>query len=277
MKGVAGHLRSQFRERARGLVLTLGGTLPMRRTNFDVRLLYGHSIAPADIPTFRRTLKFLRQHFEFVSNEEAVDLLRDERPPTGRYIAFSFDDGFRDNYEILAPTLHDHGASACFFLVSNFIDCTEMYRRKIVSERFRCALDRMPMSWQMVRELASAGFEIGAHTADHFDLSELAPLDAERQMVDAKQAIEAACNRPCRLFAWPYGTLRHFPSRLLPIAEREFDLIFSAVRSVRQLPSNSALVNRDHFEPRWPLSHVRFFVRSPKAHQAAALRRQPLE
>jgi len=276
MKGVVGQLRSQVRERARGLVLTLGGSLPMRRANFDVRLLYGHSIATADIPAFRRTLRFLRQHFEFVSNEEAVALLRDDQPPGGRYLALSFDDGFRDNYEILAPALHDHGATACFFLVSNFIGCTEDYRCKIVSERFRCALDRKPMSWQMVRELVSAGFEIGAHTADHFDLSELDPLDAERQMVDAKQAIEAACNRPCRLFAWPYGALRHFPTRLFPIAEREFDLIFSAVRSVRHLPSNSAIVNRDHFEPGWPLTHVRFFVRSPKARQATTRKLQPL-
>lgn len=264
MKDVVTRVRSSVRGHIRGCVLTIGGSLPLRPARFDVRFLYGHTISLADVPAFRRTLKALALQFEFVSNEAAVNLLRDERPPAGRYLALSFDDGLRDNYDTLAPILDEAGARACFFVVTNFIDCDEAYRRQIVSERLRCPIDSLPMSWQMVRELLSAGFEIGAHTADHFDLSALSAIEAERQVLESKKAIEAQCSQACRLFAWPYGTLRHFPPKLMASAERAFDATFSALRSTSRTCLDGRAINRDHFEPGWPLSHVRYFLRSQK-------------
>lgn len=263
-------LRSTIRHHVRNCVLTVGGFLPLRRARFDVRFLYGHSISPAQIPAFSRTLAFLRQHYEFVSNEAAANLLREDAPPPGRYVAMSFDDGFRDNYEIIAPMLDEVGACACFFVVTNFIDCNESYRLQLVNERLRCSRDQIPMTWRMVRDLVSAGFEIGAHTTDHFDLSTLSPAEAERQILGSKDAIEAQCCRPCRLFAWPYGTLNHFPSSLMPAAERQFEAIFSAVRSASRATLNGCAINRDHFEPGWPVSHVRYFMRSRKTGTAVA-------
>jgi len=264
MKGVANRLRSTVRQHIRSCVLTVVGSLPVRRASFDVRFLYGHSISPADVPAFRRTLKVLRQQFEFVSNKEAASLVRDKTPPAGCYVALSFDDGFRDNYEILAPILDEVGARACFFVVTNFIDCDETYRRQIVTERLRCSPRSMPMSWQMVRDLLTAGFEIGAHTTDHFDLSTLSVTAAKSQILESKIAIEAQCSRPCRLFAWPYGTLTHFPLHLMTTAECEFDATFSALRSISRTALDGRAINRDHFEPGWPLSHVRYFMRSQK-------------
>jgi len=253
-------------------VLSIGGLLPLRHPRFDVRFLYGHSIEPSQRAAFRRTLDLLRRNYEFVSNEAAANLLSDDRPSAGRYVALSFDDGFKDNYDIIAPMLDEAGARACFFLVTNFIGCDDAYRTTIVRERFRCSQDRAPMSWHMVRDLAAAGFEIGAHTTDHFDLSALPVAEAERQILASKQAIEDQCGRPCRLFAWPYGTLSHFPSVLMSTAAHGFRATFSAVRSASRTTLNGRAINRDHFEPGWPLSHVRYFMRSPKSDAAPARR-----
>ncbi len=76
--------------------------------------------------------------------------------------------------------------------------------------------------------------------------------------------IEAQCNAPCRFFAWPYGRAEQFPSALVAIAKREFDATFSAIRSRELFSYDGAVLNRDHFEPGWRTSHVRYFVRSPK-------------
>jgi peptidoglycan/xylan/chitin deacetylase (PgdA/CDA1 family) len=229
-----------------------------------VRFLYGHSLNSKGRTRFRRTLRELRRHFEFVSNMDAVRLLRDPTPPAGRYLAFSFDDGFRDNYELVAPLLHEAGARACFFLVSNFVGCNEEYRRSIIEDRLRCRPSQLPMSWDMVRELRAAGFEIGAHTTDHHNLASLSLDEAVLQIRQSKRAIEAESGAKCKLFAWPYGTAATFPEALLAAVRCEFDAIFSAIRHSRPLALNGAVVNRDHFEPGWPTTHVRFFVRSPK-------------
>lgn len=252
------------REASRAAFLSVAGLLPFKRRAFEVRFLYGHSLQAAHVSRFRRTLRFLRQHYEFITNTVAVDLLRQDQPPLGRYLALSFDDGFKDNYDFIAPLLLEMGATACFFVTSNFIDCTEDYRRTIVRQRLQCPDDRMPMTWDMVRELCSAGFEVGAHTADHYDLASLPAHESAEQILSARQMIEAQCRVPCRFFAWPYGRSQHFSLALAAIAKREFDATFSAIRS-RELSSfDGAVLNRDHFEPGWRTSHVRYFVRLPK-------------
>jgi peptidoglycan/xylan/chitin deacetylase (PgdA/CDA1 family) len=40
----------------------------------------------------------------------------------GRHVLVTFDDGYRDNYELAFPVLRRHGVSAAFFVVSGFID-----------------------------------------------------------------------------------------------------------------------------------------------------------
>ena len=52
----------------------------------------------------------LRNHFEFVTMREAIGFVRSAELPDGRFATFSFDDGFRDNYDYIAPILDEQGA-----------------------------------------------------------------------------------------------------------------------------------------------------------------------
>ncbi len=62
---------------------------------------------------------FLRRHAEIVGPAE----LRDLRPArAGRLVALTFDDGYRDNYELAFPILRSHGATAAFFIATGFVD-----------------------------------------------------------------------------------------------------------------------------------------------------------
>jgi peptidoglycan/xylan/chitin deacetylase (PgdA/CDA1 family) len=209
---------------------------------------------------FRATLRMLRNAFEFVSLAEAVSLLRDAAPPAGRYLAFSFDDGYRDNYEVIAPLLHEFGARACFFVSTGFLGCDDSYRRWFLRCAVRQAATRQPMTWEMVSELVRAGFEIGAHTVDHVNLAALKPAEAEQQVMRSAIELERRLGRPCRWFAWPYGTEAHLPDALLPRLTERFDGIFSAIRSGRSFSYEGRVINRAHFEPAWPALHVRYFA-----------------
>ncbi len=74
----------------------------------------------ADAETFDRQLATLAQHADVVTPEEIPRLLRDNRP--GRRVLLTFDDGYRDNYEIAFPLLRRHRLCATFFLATDFLD-----------------------------------------------------------------------------------------------------------------------------------------------------------
>ena len=239
-----------------------------------MRFLYGHTLRPTDAHRFRRTLRALRNRFEFVTMAHAVELSAMATPPSGRYLAFSFDDGFRDNYEIIAPLLDQFGARACFFVTTNFIECDDAYRAWFLRERLRADPAQQPMTWAMLAELAAAGFDVGAHTADHPDLAALPEEAALAQITSAADTIETRLGRRCELFAWPYGTAAHFPSRLLARLDPRFRAVFSAIRSRRLRSYDGRVINRDHFEPAWPTRHVLYFACRGRADESAAVRPQ---
>ena len=68
----------------RHAVLSLAGRLPPPPRRL-VRIFYGHSLRPRDVPAFRRNLRMLRDHFEFVSLNDAVadSAGRPTRPTAG--------------------------------------------------------------------------------------------------------------------------------------------------------------------------------------------------
>jgi len=64
---------------------------------------------------------------------------------------------------------------------------------------------QLPMSWEMLREMASHGIETGAHTAEHTVLTNQ-PLDeARREIAQCRAALEKGLGRPVRHFAYCNG------------------------------------------------------------------------
>jgi peptidoglycan/xylan/chitin deacetylase (PgdA/CDA1 family) len=60
-------------------------------------------------------------------------------------------------------------------------------------------------SWDELRAVADAGFEIGGHTLDHVVLPQESPVDAELQIAGSRKALEQMLRRPVRSFAYPNG------------------------------------------------------------------------
>jgi O-antigen/teichoic acid export membrane protein/peptidoglycan/xylan/chitin deacetylase (PgdA/CDA1 family) len=68
---------------------------------------------------FDRQLRFIARHFDVVSGDELPGALE---APRGRHVALTFDDGYRDNYEVAYPVLRANGLPAVFFLATGFLD-----------------------------------------------------------------------------------------------------------------------------------------------------------
>lgn len=154
------------------------------------------SVSPRDFEIFCR---FFRRHFDVIPLGELVGRLEARRPLAG-CLSITFDDGYVDNYECAAPVLRDLGLPATFFVVSQFIGT-----RAVAWWDAELASPPAWMSWEQVRELHAAGFEIGAHTRTHADLGAVVGDTARKEIAGGREELEARLGAPVDLFAYPYG------------------------------------------------------------------------
>jgi peptidoglycan/xylan/chitin deacetylase (PgdA/CDA1 family) len=79
----------------------------------------GKDVAPdlrVSEKNFTRQLAYLSDHYAVMSLERSVELLQRGEPLPDNAVAISFDDGYRDNYEIAFPLLRQFGCNATFFV-----------------------------------------------------------------------------------------------------------------------------------------------------------------
>ena len=81
---------------------------------------------------FKNQLVHYRKNFSFISLDEALVRFFEGRSLKG-YISLTTDDGFVENYSIIAPILLEEAIPATFFLINNCIDNANlMWRNKLV-------------------------------------------------------------------------------------------------------------------------------------------------
>ena len=68
---------------------------------------------------FDRQIRFFKKHFDLITTEDLDDFWNGSR---AQAIMLTFDDGYRDNFELAFPILASHGVPAVFFLTSGFLD-----------------------------------------------------------------------------------------------------------------------------------------------------------
>jgi peptidoglycan/xylan/chitin deacetylase (PgdA/CDA1 family) len=77
-----------------------------------------------DLDFLDRLLTHLRRRkWKVVTVEEALELSRNPRSKT-RFVNFSIDDGYRDNYELLMPLARRHGVPITLYLTTSILDHT---------------------------------------------------------------------------------------------------------------------------------------------------------
>lgn len=113
---------------------------------------------------------------------EILDAVRDRED-----VRLTFDDGNRSDVAEALPELAQRGMRARFFVCPGrfgdlaFVDASQ------------------------VRELRGAGMEIGSHGMDHIRWRRLSPAATQREIVDAKTALEEVLEEPVVAAACPFG------------------------------------------------------------------------
>ncbi len=210
---------------------------------------------------FYNLLRKLRSDMEFVNFQDAVEMVSKNNFGNGKYLSFSFDDGYRDNYTSVWPVLRQFNVNACVFVNPGFIDIKQHNQVNFFAEKHHTKKVRKPMTWEMIRQLASAGFKIGDHSYNHIDLGILEPAKYPLEILMSKQRIEREIGEPCEYFAWPYGKLHNISQPAIDYLLENYEYIFSSDNSNAYFSyNNERIINRRHFEASWPIHHVKYFL-----------------
>ena len=76
--------------------------------------------------TFRRQMELVREHYDALPLAEAVAILRGERNAKRPALAVTFDDGYRDFYELAWPILRELRLPATVFIPTAYIGAGQM-------------------------------------------------------------------------------------------------------------------------------------------------------
>ena len=85
-------------------------------------LQFDEGVFGPDQSTFERQVKWLKRNFEVLAESELLDVIGNARPFRGRFAAITFDDGYRDNYDLAFPVLAAHRVPATFFICPSIIE-----------------------------------------------------------------------------------------------------------------------------------------------------------
>lgn len=71
-------------------------------------------------------LRYLQDAFTIISLDTLIDKVDSQTKADGRYLLVTFDDGYKDNYELAYPILKSLNIPAVFFIATGLIENTEL-------------------------------------------------------------------------------------------------------------------------------------------------------
>jgi peptidoglycan/xylan/chitin deacetylase (PgdA/CDA1 family) len=125
----------------------------------------------------------------------------------GRTLVVTFDDAFSSVFERALPITSALGVPATMFVPTSYVAgegamawaSLEQWAGTEHEAELRC------MSWDDLRALAAAGWEIGSHTASHPRLTSLTDAELDAELVSSKGRCEEEIQQPCETLAYPFS------------------------------------------------------------------------
>lgn len=229
-----------------------------------IHILNGHRIQNEVEPeTFKKQMEELSKLVKFVRIETAIEMIHNKLEPQEPIVAFTFDDGFMDCYDIFAPVLEQYSINAMFFVNPNYVEGDSDYIQDF-NDHIVMTPSKKPMRWSHLQELSKRGHVIAAHTMDHYMINSDDIETLKYQISDCKSIIEKNIGKPCDYFAFPYGKLTQANNKSIDIACATYKYVFSQSDYKEYFSFDGRVINRRHFEPFWPVNHVKYFLSCKK-------------
>lgn len=114
-----------------------------------------------------------------------------------RPVVLTFDDGYADFHAEVLPRLERYQATATLFVTTGWLESADQ-----AEAEGRLA----PMlNWSQLREIASAGVEVGAHSHSHPELDRISARELRRQVGLCKDLLDSGLEQNTDVFCYPFG------------------------------------------------------------------------
>jgi len=158
-----------------------------------------HCNSPLCMPAhiFEQQMKYLDENgYRVISFAQLNEFLEYRHAIPKKAVIISIDDGYRSVYDVAYPVLKKFGFNATLFIYTEFINTC-----------------KNALTWKQLAVMKADGFEIGAHTVSHSDLTrqkegEDTPAFMERiekELRISKKTIDKKLGQNTILLAFPYG------------------------------------------------------------------------
>lgn len=189
------------------------------------------------VDAFRSQMEYVAQTCKLLSLDDLPALIEGSRRLPERAVLITFDDGFRDNYEVAAPILEQFGLRGVFYVSTSSIGGRPLWivrlrywsvkagktRPEFLEASSRCASlsesqreeflasieyansvhDNFTMTWDQIRHLVRRGHTIGSHTVNHPNVAKISREELVMEMECSKNTLEGKLGAPVRHFSYP--------------------------------------------------------------------------
>lgn len=142
--------------------------------------------------------------YRFMTLREAMTERR------GLRAVVTFDDGYADNYSSALPILRAMEIPATLFVITG-----DVGKRMVVWDEADEDIPADMLTWDQIRALRRAGWEIGSHSDRHVHLERRTEEEQTRLIGISCDIIEDKVGAKPSSFAYPYGTFSETTKRVL--------------------------------------------------------------
>lgn len=152
-----------------------------------------------DVDKFEEQLIYLKKNGYKTITFKELKNITEEQKKKEKYIILTFDDGYKDNYELLFPLLKKYNMKAVIYMVSHLKDnCWDV--EGTGEKRFEL------MDLNQILEMHRSGLiEFGGHTMHHVKLNNFSPEKQKEEIEGNKIYLEKILNEKLVSFAYPFG------------------------------------------------------------------------
>jgi len=193
-------------------------------------VLYYHAVPPEDREAFAVQMEeLLRTALPLPSD------FRGELCPGTRYVAVTFDDGFRSVLANALPELEKRGIPCTIFVPTAYVGkdaawCPPGSREQVLTREELQGLAANPL------------VSVGSHGVMHRDMARLDPSGVEEELTGSRRALEEILARDVRQFSFPHG--RFTPGTLAAAREAGYTRVFSILPRRTRFSAHEFVVGR---------------------------------
>jgi heparosan-N-sulfate-glucuronate 5-epimerase len=150
----------------------------------------------------------LREHLEYLARRgyRGVTFSELVAGAEGKVVAVTFDDGYRSVVELALPIRSELDFPGTLFVPTDYIGSDQPMSWPGIEQWLDTEHEPelLPMTWNEVRQLRDAGWEIGSHTRSHPKLTELDAAHLADELTESRRRCESQLGS-CGAIAYPYG------------------------------------------------------------------------